>query len=194
MKRTLVAVLVCALLVAWFLVSPFLGIARLRAAVEARNPASLEERVDFRRLRISLGTQIVSAYLKLTGKAQQFGSLGSVLATSVGASLADPLLSDVLTPEAMLDFLSGAKSSPIPTGDVDDMLNLASVDTVWKAFANSEYGVGNFYVSAPLDKPPTDQFRLRFQVLQWNWKLTAVDLPEHVRIRLAQELQKRIGS
>ena len=138
MKRTILGVFICALLVTWFLVSPFLGIARLRAAVEARNPAAIEDRVDFRRLRLSLGTQIVSAYLRLTGRAQQFGSLGNALAATAGASLADPLLSDVLTSEAILNFLSGAKSSPIPTSHAGDMLNVTTPDTIWKAFVNSE--------------------------------------------------------
>src|SRR5689334_21948394 len=122
MKRTILGVFICTLLVTWFLISPFLAIARLRAAVEARNSTAIEDRVDFRRLRLSLGTQIVSAYLRLTGRAQQFGSLGNALAATAGASLADPLLSDVLTSEAILNFLSGAKSSPIPIAHAGDML------------------------------------------------------------------------
>jgi hypothetical protein len=31
------------------------------------------------------------------------------------------------------------------------------------------------------------------QVLQWNWKLVGIDLPEKVRDQLADELIRRIG-
>jgi hypothetical protein len=71
--------------------------------------------------------------------------------------------------------------------------SIDALGSAWEIFINTEYGIGNFYISLPMRAAATDQFRLRLQVLQWNWKLTAVDLPERVRVELAKELQRRIG-
>ncbi len=175
----------------WFLVAPFVGLARLNSVIESRNASALSERIDFRRVRASLGGQVISTYLKITGKDAQLGPSGAALVTGVGFSLAEPLLADLMNPEAMLDLLSGAgvAAADLPGGSRP--LGGDTIDSAWQAFANAEYGIGNFYISLPTKAAPTDQFRLRLQLLQWTWKLTAIDLPEHVRATLAKELEHR---
>jgi hypothetical protein len=194
MKRVIISLTIALVAIGYFLVSPFVGLAHLRSAIDARNASALSERIDFKRLRNSLGQQIISTYLKITGKSAQLGPLGTSIAAGVGASIADPLLADLVNPEMMLDLLSGggisATSLQMPG------LGPFSIDALgsaWEIFINTEYGIGNFYISLPMRAAATDQFRLRLQVLQWNWKLTAVDLPERVRVELAKELQRRIG-
>jgi hypothetical protein len=193
MKRIVLGSAVAVIAVAAFLASPFVGLARLQSAVEARNAAALSDRVDFARVRRSLGAQIVATYLQISGKSARLGEFGTLLATNLGASLADPLLNELINPERMLDLLGGPgiASPQVQPGPV--ALPKDALGSLWQAFANSEYGVGNFYISVPTNAVPPDQFRLRLQVLQWNWKLTEIDLPERVRIELAKELQRRIG-
>jgi hypothetical protein len=196
MKRTLIVSLIAVLGIGYFLASPFIGLARLRAAIEARNAAALTERVDFRRLRRSLGGQIVDTYLEISGRGKKLGPLGSSIVASTATSLADPLLADLVNPEVVLDLLSGrgvaATSLKLPAGL--GPLPKNAFGSLWQAFANCEYGIGNFYISLPANAAPTDQFRLRLQVLQSNWKLTEIGLPERLRIELAKELQRRIGA
>jgi hypothetical protein len=195
MKRIIICLTIVLVAVGYFLASPFVGLAHLRSAIDARNASALSERIDFKRLRNSLGQQIVSTYLKITGKSAQLGQLGTSIATSVGASMAEPLLADLVNPEMMLDLLSGsgisAASLQIPAGL--GPFSKDALGSAWEIFINTEYGIGNFYIRLPTSTVATDQFRLRFQVLQWNWKITAIDLPERLRVELAKELQRRIG-
>lgn len=195
MKRIIICLTIVLVAVGYLLASPFVGLAHLRSAIDARNASALSERIDFQRLRNSLGQQIVSTYLKITGKSAQLGQLGTSIAIGVGASMAEPLLADLVNPEMMLDLLSGsgisAASLQIPAGL--GPFSKDAVGSAWQIFINTEYGIGNFYISLPTSTAATEQFRLRFQVLQWNWKITAIDLPERLRVELAKELQRRIG-
>jgi hypothetical protein len=50
----------------------------------------------------------------------------------------------------------------------------------------------NFYVSLPVDVPASQRYRLRFRLIAWTWKLYDVDLPEAVRVRVAQEVVKAL--
>lgn len=195
MKKTVIVSIAVAAGAAYFLASPFIGLARLKAAIDARNAAALSDRVDFHRLRVSLGTQIVATYLKISGKGERLGPLGASLASGIGASLADPVLNDLINPETVLDLLSG-RGIAGPSLTLPAELPLLPKDlfsSLWELFANCEYGIGNFYISLPPKAEADGQFRLRLQVLQWDWTLTEVGLPERVRLELAKELQKRIG-
>jgi Protein of unknown function (DUF2939) len=194
-KRTLIGSLIMAAGLGYFLVSPFLGLMHLQSAIEARNAGALAERVDFRRVRQSLGHQIIATYLKISGRGSRLGQVGSTIAAGYGASIADPLLNDLINPETMLDFLAGRGVSsttfslppglgPLPTD---------ALGSLWQAFTLCEYGIGNFYISLPVKVEATERFRLRMQVLQWDWKLTEIGLPERLRVMLAKELERRIG-
>src|SRR5450759_1803203 len=89
MKRIIICLTIVLVAVGYFLASPFVGLAHLRSAIDARNASALSERIDFQRLRHSLGQQIVSTYLKITGKSAQLGQLGKSIAPSVGASMTE---------------------------------------------------------------------------------------------------------
>jgi Protein of unknown function (DUF2939) len=178
----------------WFFLSPLLGLSRLANAIAARNVAVLDERVDFTRLGRSLAPQIVWAYLNKTGRAKMIGRTAASIIAGSTASLADPILGDMLNPEAVLKLLDSGQ----PGGKLQLSANVAALPngdfgSPWQAFRNAEYGLGNFYLSAPASASPSDQYRLHMQVLQWNWKLVGIDLPEKVREQLADELIRRIG-
>jgi hypothetical protein len=90
---------------AWFFASPLLGLSHLARAVGSKNVAQLDERIDFTRLGRSLAPQIVWAYLNKTGRANLIGRTAASMIAGSSASLADPILGDMLNPEAVLKLL-----------------------------------------------------------------------------------------
>ncbi len=189
---SIIAVLVVG--AAWFFVSPLIGLSALASAVASRNATSLDERVDFTRLGRSLAPQIVWAYLEKTGRAHMIGRTASTIIAGSSASLADPILGDLLSPEAILRLSeSGQPGGQLQLKGSIAALPNGNFGSLWQAFQNSEYGIGNFYLNAPPLAVAPDQYRLHMQVLRWTWKLVAIDLPEKVRDQLADELIRRIG-
>lgn len=193
-RRLFVLLAVFLACAAWFIASPLIGLAKLANAVAARNVTAIDERVDLIRLGRSLAPQIVWAYLNKTGRANMIGRAASSIIAGSSASLADPILGDMLNPEAVLRLLdSGQPGGKLQLSGSLAALPNGNFGSIWQAFQNAEYGIGNFYLTAPASSPPTDQYRLHMQVLQWNWKLVGIDLPEKIRDQLADELVRRIG-
>jgi hypothetical protein len=179
---------------AWFFASPLLGLSHLARAVGSKNVAQLDERIDFTRLGRSLAPQIVWAYLNKTGRANLIGRTAASMLAGSSASLADPILGDMLNPEAVLKLLdTGQPGGKLQLNGSMAALPNGSFGSLWQVFQNAEYGLANFYFSAPPSAAAADQYRLHMQVLRWNWKLVGLDLPEKVRDQLADELIRRIG-
>jgi hypothetical protein len=163
----------------------------LAAALQAGDVTAINEEVDYPRLRRSFTEQIISAYLRVTGRASQLGALGP-LATAVGASIVDPWVSQIVNPENLAQLLRGGTVSselgPVSFrfGNLPSTLNLA-----WDAWLSSEYWFNRFSIWLPPGASQADQFRLRMQLLQWHWKVTGIDLPEKLRDQIAGELAKK---
>jgi len=175
------------LLVAAYTAWPFYGLHRLASAVEARDVTALQQLVDFRALRLSLARQLSATYLTMSGKGAQFGAA----AAGIGSAIADALIGELLTPEALADLLGKGSAGPFaPPSDIAPLAGSA-LDNVWKTWLNSDCGVGNFSVRLPPDRPSTQQFQLYLRLSDWRWKLAGVQVPEELRLRLAQEWLKR---
>ena len=183
-KIPFVAVL---LLLAAYTVWPFYGLQRLAAAVEARDVAALQQLIDARALRLSLARQISATYLAMTGKGAQFGAA----AAGIGSAIADALIGELLTPEALADLLSKGSTGALAQPGVAAPLAGSAFNNIWKTWLNSDYGLGNFYVRLPPDRPSIQQFRLHLRLVNWRWKLAGLEVPEELRLRLAQEWLKR---
>ena len=92
---------------AWlvFLASPFVALHGLGRAVETRDVEAVRARVNFRALRLSLLKQVIGAYLdERAGRA--LGPAERQLAADAGATAADPLVAQLLTPEAIIELLN----------------------------------------------------------------------------------------
>ncbi len=123
-----------------------------------------------------------------------FGPHRQLVRAGASASLADPIIGDLLTPKALLSLLNSAQVNigrlriqnalvPLPNGDMGSL---------WSVFQNAEYGFGKVNVRLPLSAAK-DQYRIHLELLQWKWKLVAMDLPRNVSDQLADELIRRIG-
>ena len=191
MKRFLSAFLVVLALLVGYWAWPFFDLRALAGAVQAGDVTAINEKIDYPRLRRSFTEQIISAYLRITGRARQLGALGP-LATAVGASIVDPWVSQIVNPENLAQLLRGGTVSselgPVSFrfGNLPSTLNLA-----WDAWLSSEYWFNRFSIWLPPGASQTDQFRLRMQLLRWRWKITGVDLPEKLRDQIAGKLAKK---
>jgi Protein of unknown function (DUF2939) len=133
--------------------------------------AAINEEVDYTRLRRSFTEQIIGAYLRVTGRASQFGALGP-LATAVGASIVDPWVSQIVNPENLAQLLRGGTVSselgPVSfrLEDLPSTLNLA-----WDAWLSSEYWINRFSIWLPPGGSQANQFRVAAFTV--HWKVTA---------------------
>src|SRR5260370_17317662 len=151
-------------LVPWlgYAAGPFLAVYRLVDAVQARDVAALTERVDFLALRASLTAQIVRTYLRITGKAGRPGSLLEQFAVGVGASIADPIVTKLITPEALLDLLQNGRPPTMENVPSIEGLSSEALRNLWRVYVNSELGIGRFFVTVPVDKPADETLRPQF--------------------------------
>ena len=180
------------LLLATYFTWPLVGFYRIGSAVESKNAAAFAQRVEFPSLRRSLSQQVIAEYLKLTGKDEKLGRFRTGVATGVGAALAEPVIAQFLNAETLLDFLN--------KGSVKDGAKISSEvapfsgpswRNTWQVWWHSEYGITRFHAYLPPDKPKSEQFKVGLSLRDWQWKLTDIGLPEHLRVQLAQELVRR---
>jgi hypothetical protein len=201
MRRFGIGFLLGVVLLSGYWAWPFVGLHDLAADLAARDSADLDREIDFARLRHSLTAQIIQAYLKVDTRAAKFGAFGNAVAGAIGASIADPLVAQIINPENLVVLLNGGS---IATDFGDVSLNAGStaftarefptsgLSAAWQAWLGAEYRLDRFSLGVPLDAEASAQFRIRMQLLQWHWKLVGLDLPETLRTRLAQELAKKL--
>jgi hypothetical protein len=188
---------VLAVLLLAYAIWPVVGFARIASAIEARDGAALAKLVDFRALRKSLTKQIVAAYIELTGKEKQLGLMGKTLAVGIGTSYAEPIVAELLNEQTLIDLLTkGQVGGGGGVGAVKVPAELApfsgsALQSGWRTWWASEYGLGDYYVYLPPDKTPDKQFKVRLSLKEMQWKLTGLDLPGPMRIELAQQLVKQ---
>jgi hypothetical protein len=115
------------------------------------------------------------------------------MAVGIGTAIAEPILSQMLNPEGLIALLQNGRVNvgPQPVAVQLGPLSNNSLGSFWDAVRNSDYGLGRFFISLPTSAPPQEQFRLELQLLEWRWKLTAINLPEQLRMGLATELAKQ---
>jgi hypothetical protein len=189
------------LAVAWllFLASPFVALHNFAREIEAGDLEAIRERVNFRALRLSLLKQVMGAVVQeKSGRALDAGQ--RQLAIEIGASVADPLVAQLLTPEAIVELLNGAWPKALREDDepsaaeatppsIVRALRMRSFGAVWRLFRNSELrGFRSIVVSLPPDRPPDRQVRLRLRLARGSWKLVNIELPPAILQELARRL------
>ena len=187
MRKTAAAILILAVVWIGYTAWPLYDLLVLVRAIETRDIENVTRHVYFEAVRMSLTNQVVAAYVRRTGI--QISPLAQSMAAS---ALADPVVKKLISPEALSELLSVGWPVTVvpdpPPGTVG--ITSSTIGTIWQIFANSEYGIGRFEVSAPPVLPPLQRFRLTFRLLQWRWQLVAVALPETIQSLLGDELVK----
>lgn len=122
------------ILLTGYTVWPIYDLYRIASAVETRNPAALQELVDFPSLRASLTKQIVDAHRKLRDKSVVLSDRSERPAVGVG-------LTKILHSERLLDLLAAP-------------LTANSFGSAWQIWFNSDYSGRTFYVTFLLTDLP----------------------------------------
>jgi Protein of unknown function (DUF2939) len=188
--------IVIALILLWamYAISPYVSLYGLAKAIEAKDVAAIEQRVNFRAVRVSVAKQLIPAYLIATGRESELkGSRGQAV-VGLGASIADPLLAQYLSPAALAGFLDDPRfvaRGGEPGAVTGGFLRLNSLRDAWRVFAAAQTrGFRVISFAAPVDRPADQQFRLYMRIRGLGWRLSGLDLPKPVLQRLVQELIK----
>ena len=191
MRRTILTIAILGIVWIGYIAWPIYDLFVMLRAVEARDIDTVTRRIDFNRVRISLADQIVHAYMRRTGI--QPSPLASNVARGA-LGIADPIAQKLISPEALSQLITTGwpPATVAPDGPPPGTVGITThtIGTVWQIFHNSEYGLGRFEVVGPAALPPQHRFRLEFRLLQWNWRLVGVVLPENIQNLLLDELLK----
>jgi Protein of unknown function (DUF2939) len=183
------------LFLAWaiFMVSPFVALYDLSKAIEARDMDRITERVNFNALRVSLARQILGEYLKT----QDLDGLGQQAAAQAGTAALNPVLEELITPQAVIDLLDdgqlqqaagaqGGNGVFVPVG-----FDAESLGKAWRTFITSEsQGFRAITIPLPADESKDRQFKVTLRVRGTTWRLTGIELPEPLK----EELIKRAAA
>jgi DUF2939 family protein len=189
MRKTLVALVVVGLVWIGYTAWPLYELTMLVKAIDTRDLSTVVQHINFDRVRVSLTEQMVTAYFRRSGIKP---GIFAEQAVAAGASVLSPVVNKLVSPEALSDLLAVgwpvAVAGNPPPGSVG--INRETLGTAWQIFGASHYGLGRFEVSAPMQVPPENRFRLTFQLLRWRWQLSGIILPEAIQNLLADELIK----
>jgi hypothetical protein len=184
-----------ALLVVWaaYFSSPYVSFYRLGKAMQARDVSQLERRVNFPALRASIARQVIPAYLSATGRDGEAKLARNQAVAGLGVTVADPILAQYISPQALADFLADPRAEmgePGLSGGASE-LRLTSLGDAWRLFTTARArGFRRVVFTLPLDKPADQQFRLEMRLRGFGWQLVGVELPQPILRRLVWELIK----
>jgi hypothetical protein len=188
MRRTVLFLLVLAVLTAAYSVWPFIALFELVEAVRVRNLPAVAERVDATSLSRSLAQQVMQGYARVSGAPAS--PLTQQLVFSFGYGLADPLVQKMVTPDAVSDLIQVGWPVAVLGGKPDGLPGIDYAGNAFQLYLASEYGFDEFRLWLPVDKPLQEQYRLTLRREGLRWKLIGVVLPEAVRDKLGQEIVK----
>jgi len=179
------------LFLAWiiFMASPFVALYDLSKAVQARDIERITERVNFNALQVSLAHQILAKYLET----QDLKGLDEDVAARAGAASLNPVLAELITPQAVLDLLDDGQLQQvaIPGGGSPLRFDPESFERAWRIFIASEtQGFRVITIPLTVEEPKDRQLRVTLRLRGTTWRLTGIELPAPLR----EELIKRASA
>ena len=184
------------LFLAWliFLASPFVALYDLSKAVEAKDLARIGERVNFNALRVSLSRQILGAFVD----ARDLGDLDRQFAIGAGATILNPVVEELVTPEALVDLLEDGWPQQVTRGGNGGAsplrIDAASFDLAWRTFIASEaQGFRSITIPLPATEPKEKQFRVTLRLRGTTWRLTGIELPQSLRDVLIKRASQTVS-
>jgi hypothetical protein len=172
-----------------YFASPYVALYRLGTAVLAGDRAAVAKRVDMVAVRRALASDII---LAVSGGRPSTSGMPSL--ASVAAFIADPLIAEYVTEDAIVELMRGGASNASGSQALGSVpvLRLSSVGEALQLFARSEHrGLTKVAFRLPLDEPRSEQYGLLFRLSGFRWRLSAVELPERTKQRIVDEALKK---
>jgi hypothetical protein len=185
MRWALWAILALLILLAVYIASPMVALHSIASAVEAKDAATLTDRIEFLAVRRSLTKQIMATYRRLTGKTLPIGAIGRRFAISV----ADPVVARLVTVQALLDLLGRGEAGKGARLRIENApFTRNAFTSIWRVWLNSDYLGRDVYFNLPPKGSRRDQFVVHLRPIHWRWKIVGIELPEELQERLAKEV------
>ncbi len=162
----------------FYYVSPLLNAVKLAKAVETRETDRVAESIDFPALRKSIARQIVAEIARTAPQDQRNA------VANYGLSPANTWLNDLLNEKAVTEILAG-RLPPDLGQSTEGLTSLPplSARTVGKLvdiwLKSGFVTLGEYRLSLPAS-PGNDATALRFEMSDFSWKLSGIDLPANL--------------
>lgn len=164
--------------------SALYSLSDLVAATRDGNGAAIVARTNLPRLSNSLSSQIVKAYLERVGATRRVGAAERMLVSAYGATIADVMVSKLLTPENLTELLKAGqlaetKASPVVSG-LPSLTDLEKINLLTQ-FGRVHY-INPVKLSIRVSKSadPEDATAIVLHRSSLTWKLAGIDLPRKV--------------
>jgi hypothetical protein len=169
--------------------SPYAAAARFAKAANDGSVEAVLARTDIPALRTSIARQVVRAYIARDPQTRSLDPLARNVVAGVATSYLDAIIAEQVTPETLAGLL---RRQPVPGTLLGEGVSLPAsgrlVDLL-DVFMNSGFdGLASFVLVPP---PKAGEYRFRFGLSDWRWRLRGIDLPEPVLARLVEEFRKR---
>jgi hypothetical protein len=189
MRRLLSAFAVILVLMTFYVGSAFYAVTQLALAARDADGQAVLDRTDLDRVKRSLTDQIITAYLSKLGQTKKVSSMERMVATTYGASVADAMLSKLLTAEGIAQILRGGVPSSTNRPSVE-MPALSAINiTASEFFARLSFVqpvLLTFRTSA--SELPEERSSIALHFNGAGWKLSGIQLPAAVLTKLAESL------
>lgn len=169
------------------------GAAELASTAQSAAPSALVQRIDLPSLRRSLAHQIVAAYLRQDEKLSKMSGMARGFAGSLGTTVADSMLQDLLTPESLATMLKDGRfgGEKAHLGTAVQVPRVSSIGTtqVLATVLNSYFDGPTSFVVPISGGAETYGVHLRLEGT--TWMLSGLDMPASLVDRLAREVSER---
>lgn len=172
--------------------SALYSLSHLTAATRDGDGAAIVARTDLPRLSNSLSEQIVKAYLERVGANRRIGTMERMLVGGYGATVADALVSKLLTPENLTELLKTGRIAE--TNASPALSGLPSLTDLQKINLLTQFGRVHYINPVKLSirvsksKDPEDATAIVLHRSSLTWKLAGIDLPRKVLREIAASL------
>ncbi len=175
--------------------SALYGLTDLADATRARDGAAIVARTDLPRLSRSLSEQIVSAYIKRVEATRRVGAMERMLVGGYGATVADALVSKLLTPENLTELLKSGQ--PAETKTLPALSGLPSLTDLQRINILTLLGRMHFINPVKLgirvskSSDPEEATSIVLHRSSLTWKLAGIELPGKVLRGIVANLPMR---
>jgi hypothetical protein len=175
------------LVVAWFgfYASPYVAMYQFGQAIESADHSAVRARLDMIAVRRSLANQLITAHLAGKGRpAERQEPLASF-----ASFVADPLVAEYVTEDAVVGLLARGSPSSLPSGAPTGNLKMSDLRDL--LITTEHRGLTKVLFRLPPDRPRTHRFGLLFRLSGLTWRIAGVELPEPLKQRILSDLRAR---